>query len=73
MIHYAVPNIPGAFPQTATLKLTEVTLPYVLEIANKDMNAVKENSVLKKGLNIIDGKIVYKPIADAHHFTFTEL
>lgn len=66
IIHYCVANIPGAVPQTSTLALTNATLPYVLELADKGWKeACKEDKTLYPGLNIIEGQIVYPAIAEA--------
>lgn len=74
VIHYAVANIPGAVPQTATLALTNVTLGYALKLANKGwLQAVKEDPSLAKGVNVVDGKIVYKSVADAFGMEYTPL
>lgn len=67
VLHYAVPNIPGAVPRTSTYALNNVTLPYALELANKGVEQVLyENSPLTKGFNVLDGKIVCKGVAEAH-------
>ncbi len=74
ILHYCVTNMPGAFARTSTFALTNATLPYALEIANKGyLKAIKENEDLAKGVNIIYGKITYKPVADAFNFTFHPL
>ncbi|MDR1644936.1 MAG: alanine dehydrogenase [Tannerellaceae bacterium] len=66
VIHYCVANIPGAVPQTSTLALTNATLPYALKLAAQGwQQACEEDPGLKKGLNIIDGKIVYPAVAEA--------
>lgn len=66
IIHYAVANIPGAVPKTSTLALTNVTLEYILKIANKGWKqALKEDSALAKGANVVSGNITYKSVADA--------
>lgn len=66
IVHYCVANIPGAVPQTSTLALTNATLPYVLEPADKGWKeACKEDKTLYPGLNIIEGQIVYPAIAEA--------
>lgn len=66
IVHYCVANMPGALPRTSTLALTNATLPYVLEIANKGWKkAMRENSEIKAGANIIGGKVTYKGVADA--------
>ena len=65
IVHYCVANMPGAVPYTSTLALTNATLPYVIDIANKGWKtACNENDALKKGLNMIDGTIVYKAVAE---------
>ncbi|PIW69995.1 MAG: alanine dehydrogenase [Ignavibacteriales bacterium CG12_big_fil_rev_8_21_14_0_65_30_8] len=66
IVHYCVANMPGAVPHTSTLALTNATLPYAVEIANKGYEkAVKTNEEIKLGLNVIDGKVTYKAVADA--------
>ena len=66
IVHYGVANMPGGVPITATLALTNATLPYVLKLANKGcLRALKESPALLKGLNIIGGKIAYKKVAEA--------
>ncbi len=66
VVHYTVANMPGAVPYTSTLALTNATLPYAIQLANLGWKkACQKNEALKKGLNIIDGKIVYKGVADA--------
>lgn len=66
IVHYCVANIPGAVPQTSTLALTNATLPYVLEPADKGWKeACKEDKTLYPGLNIIEGQIVYPAVAEA--------
>ena len=69
VVHYSVANMPGAVPYTSTLGLTNVTLPYAIQLANKGWEkACEENEGLKKGLNIVDGEIVYKKITEAFSF-----
>ena len=66
IIHYGVANMPGGVPRTSTLALTNATFPYVMELANKGWRkAVKDNAALRKGLNIVDGKVIYKGVAEA--------
>jgi len=66
IVHYCVANMPGAVPYTSTLALTNATLPYALQLANKGWKkACRENEELKMGLNTIGDKIVYKGVADA--------
>jgi alanine dehydrogenase len=66
IIHYCVGNMPGAVAKTSTLALTNATLPYAVEIANKGWKkAMKENPEIKKGANVIQGQITFKGVADA--------
>ncbi len=66
VVHYCVANMPGAVPRTSTIALTNVTLAYGLEIANKGyQKAMAVDPALKKGLNLIDGKICYPAVAEA--------
>ena len=66
VVHYSVANMPGAVPYTSTMALTNVTLPYVIKLANEGWEEACGKSVpLSKGLNIVKGKIVYKEIAEA--------
>ena len=66
IVHYAVANIPGAVPYTSTLALTNATLPYIKALAGKGWKqACKDDPALALGLNIVEGKIVYKAIADS--------
>lgn len=70
VVHYAVGNMPGAVPRTSTMALTNVTVPYILQIANKGYKrAFEENEALHKGLNVVGGRIVYDEVAKAHQMT----
>lgn len=72
VIHYCVANMPGAVAKTSTLALTNATLPYALEIANKGWKtACKENEEIKLGLNIVEGKVTYKAVAEAFDLGYT--
>lgn len=74
VLHYGVANMPGAVPNTSTLALTNATLRYGLAIANKGWKqAVKDDAALAKGLNVLDSKITYKAVADAHGMNYTPL
>lgn len=74
IVHYCVANMPGAVPYTSTLALTNATLPYALELANKGWKeACKTNSDLKLGLNIVGGEIVYKGVSDAFNLPYTDV
>lgn len=65
VIHYAVPNMPGAVPRTSTYALTNVTMKYALMLANMGWKeACKKDEALRKGINICNGKLVYKQVAD---------
>ena len=71
IVHYAVANIPGAVPNTSTLALTNATLPYVIALAGKGWKqACNDDPALALGLNIVDGKVVYKAIADVFGLPF---
>lgn len=74
IVHYCVANIPGAVPQTSTLALTNATLPYALKLADLGWEkACAQDASLKSGLNIIDGKIVYKAVAEAFDLPYNPL
>ena len=74
VVHYAVANMPGAVARTSTYALTNVTLDYALQIANKGyLNAIKENKALALGVNVIDGKLTYAAVAKALNLEFTAL
>ncbi|HNP17843.1 MAG TPA: alanine dehydrogenase [Fulvivirga sp.] len=74
VVHYCVANMPGAVPYTSTLALTNATLPYAIQLANKGwVKACKENNELKLGLNIINGEVVYKAVAEAFNLPFKEV
>lgn len=74
VLHYGVANMPGAVPNTSTLALTNATLRYGLAIADKGWKqAVADDAALAKGVNVLEGKIVYKPVADAHGMDYVEL
>ena len=71
VLHYAVPNMPGAVPLTSTYALSNVTLPYALELAQKGyLRVIDENSPLSMGLNVFDGNIVHKAVAEALELPF---
>jgi len=74
VVHYAVANIPGAVARTSTFALTNVTLGYALDIANKGyFKAIQENRSLRKGINVINGKLTYKAVAEALNIMYTPL
>lgn len=66
VIHYAVPNMPGAVPRTSTYALTNVTLKYCLQLANLGWKqALSKDKILAHGLNMVDGRLTYLPVADS--------
>ena len=74
VVHYAVANMPGAVPRTSTIALTNNTIPYALQIANKGYNqACLDNLALKKGVNTIDGHLVYKAVADSQGLPYVNV
>lgn len=74
VIHYCVANMPGAVPYTSTLALTNATLPYALQLANKGWKkACAENKELELGLNVVDGKVVYKGVAEAFNLDYVDV
>jgi alanine dehydrogenase len=73
VIHYGVANMPGGVPRTSTLALTNATLPYALQLANKGWKkALKDNLALLKGLNVTDGKVTYAGVAEAFGMKYHE-
>ncbi|RIJ41414.1 alanine dehydrogenase [Pontibacter oryzae] len=71
VLHYCVANMPGAVPYTSTLALTNATLPYALQLANKGWKkACADNAELLKGLNVVQGKVVYEGVAQAFGLEF---
>jgi alanine dehydrogenase len=73
-LFYCVANMPGAVPHTSTYALTNVTLPYAVEIANKGLKAaVAADPALALGVNTVGGKVVYAPVAEAHGLPLTPL
>lgn len=74
VVHYAVANMPGAVARTSTLALTNATLPYALELANKGADkAVAESTALRTGLNIYRGKVTNKAVADSLGLEYSDL
>ena len=72
VVHYCVTNMPGAVARTSTFALNNVTLPFMLALADKGWRrALRDDPYLRDGLNIHDGKIVCKPVADAHQLPYT--
>ena len=74
VIHYCVANMPGAVPRTSTLALTNATLPYAIQIANKGWKkACIDSEPLKKGLNVVNGKVVFKGVAEAFGLSYQDV
>lgn len=80
IIHYAVANMPGAVPRTSTIGLTNATLPYAMQITKMvdnnnrlDFGRLMENPELAKGVNIVNGKVTYKGVAEAFDLPYVEL
>jgi alanine dehydrogenase len=73
VIHYGVANMPGGVPRTSTLALTNATFPYALRLANKGWKqALKDDPALVKGLNVVDGKVTYRGVAEAFGMEYHE-
>jgi alanine dehydrogenase len=74
VVHYCVANMPGAVPKTSTLALTNATLPYAVEIANKGWKkAMQQNPEIKLGANVVKGKVTYRGVADAFGLKYTTI
>ncbi len=72
VVHYCVSNMPGDVASTSTIALTNATLPYALQIANKGWKkAAQDNPEIRLGLNVVDGKVVYKGVAEAFDLPYT--
>jgi alanine dehydrogenase len=72
--HYCVANMPGAVPVTSTKALTNATLPYVEAIADLGLReAISRDPALAVGVNVLDGKITYEAVAEAHGLDYTPL
>lgn len=74
IVHYAVSNMPGAVPKTSTMALTNASLPYALEIADKGWKkAMRENPEIACGGNVVEGNVTYKAVADAFGLEYTPI
>lgn len=74
VVHYCVANMPGAVPYTSTLALTNATLPYAIRLAGQGWKkACQDNLELRLGLNVIQGEVVYKAVADAFNLPYTDV
>ncbi len=72
VVHYCVANIPGAVARTSTLALTSATLPYLIRLADRGVEAAAEDAVLAKGLSTLRGDLVSEPVAEAHGLSYTD-
>ena len=71
ILHYCVANIPGAVPHTSTIALTNATLRYVVALADKGWRkACLTDAALYQGLNIVEGKVTFKAVADVFHLPY---
>ena len=74
VVHYCVANMPGAVPKTSTLALTNATLPYAVEIANKGWKkAMQENPEISLGANVVEGEVTYQGVAEAFGLKYTPI
>ncbi|PIE34192.1 alanine dehydrogenase [candidate division KSB3 bacterium] len=74
VVHYCVANMPGTVPKTSTLALTNATLPYAVDIANKGWKqAMKDNTEIKLGANVVKGNVTYKAVAEAFGLEYTSV
>jgi alanine dehydrogenase len=74
VVHYCVANMPGAVPYTSTLALTNATLPYAIRLAGQGWKkACSESTELRNGLNVIQGEVVYKAVADAFNLKYSDV
>ncbi len=74
VLHYCVANMPGAVPRTSTIALTNATLPHAIDIAEKGWKQACIDSVpLRKGLNVVDGKVVYRGVSEAFNLPYHEV
>jgi alanine dehydrogenase len=74
VVHYCVANMPGAVPYTSTIALTNATLPYAIQLADKGWQAAcRQSPSLKLGLNVVQGKVVYRGVAEAFDLPMTSV
>jgi alanine dehydrogenase len=72
VLHYAVTNMPGAYARTSTFALTKATIPYIIRLADKGLEAMKEDPVFRSGLNVYKGRITSKGVADAFGMEYVD-
>ena len=74
VVHYCVTNMPGAVGRTSTIALCNATLPYAIKLANKGyMKAASDDPGLAEGVEMVDGKLTYRAVAEAHGLEYTPL
>lgn len=74
VLHYSVANMPGAVPRTSTIGLTNVTVPYALQLANKGyQKACSDNEALLKGINTLDGYVTFQAVAESHDLDYNDV
>lgn len=73
VVHYCVANMPGAVPRTSTEALTSATLPYVLRLAERGLDALRDDETLAAGASTIRGKLVCRPVAEAQGIAYMPL
>ena len=74
IVHYCVSNMPGAVPRTSTMALTNATIPYALEIANKGWRqAMKERPEIKGGANVVNGNVTHRAVAEAFDLAYNDI
>ena len=74
VLHYGVPNMPGIVPRTSTLALTNATLPFIVQLASAGIvSAIRSSEGLKRGVNVIDGRIACRGVAEAHGLRYQPL
>jgi alanine dehydrogenase len=71
VVHYCVTNMPGAVPRTSTFALSNATTPFLLALADKGLGALRDDPHLRDGLNVYDGKVTYRAVADALKLPYT--
>src|SRR5262249_39482348 len=71
VVHYCVANMPGAVSRTSTFALTNVTVPFVLSLADKGLRALVDDAHLRAGLNVHDGRLVHPAVAEALGIAYT--
>ena len=72
VLHYCVANMPGAVPRTSTFALNNQTMPYVLQLANEGLDAVRKQPALRLGLNTYQGHVTHNGVAQAFGLEFVE-